>query len=285
MKTTFSFSALATLWLSLVPISLTANESPVARAIPEIPSPAEAATLVAAEMAAREARQQATTAAVWNAPASAEWEIRHADRSTILRRVAAPPVPPASPIATVNTASMPADPPDWSEHATPFHSINLSARVFDHAVSQVTWRDADGDQWQILSNINFNHLSQVTRIEGEEGRWLIFPFIENIDTAREQEFATRAAEAGKEYHPRIPPTDIEFPAEVPEYVVFAESENDVPEALVLELDMIHAYYAKNHEILAAQYERNRAINEARRAWHEANPPVPRDTILNFWVRP
>ncbi len=286
MNKTFSYfrSELAALSLGITCTSLLAGDLTGGESVPEVPTPAEAAGLVAAEMQERKSRREAAIAAVWSVPSLQEWESPGADRSTIMRRVAPPPASPPAPPAE-GTADVQFPPPDWEGKPRRVHTISIHAKVFDHAVSKITWRDADGTSWQALSNVNFNHFSQVTSIKSPEGVWFLLPFVENIDSARELELAGLAAAAGFVHEPRTPPPGVDFTPDVPEYVVFAESESDVPEALVLELDLLHAHYADNREILAARYERNKVLNEARRAWRKANPPEPRDTVINFWVRP
>lgn len=118
-----------------------------------------------------------------------------------------------------------------------------------------------------------------------------------MDSEQEAPKALLAAEKGLPYTPRtadrwlkILPSDF-LPSALlhdsttspsPQYLIFAEKESEIPAELYEELDALHKYYHLNEERLIVEYERRKVLNEARRAWREANPPEPKDAVINFW---
>lgn len=264
-----------------------------ARDMAEVPSREEADATIAAEMRASEARKAERKVSLEAVPAIEEWEVDHGDRKTILRRVASREAVAATdqsePADTVAAAQWTeAQFAAWIAEQAIHRTVNLSATVFDRKFSQITWRDKAHKEWKILSNIDFRYLGGIGQFEDETHHWVTFLFVDEVDTARQQEIALLAAEKGFPYEPRKPdPAFSLAPADFlsnpePEYIVIADSEGAIPAALYEELDAVHRYYEANEERLIATYKRQRVMNGARQAWKAANPPEPKDSVINFW---
>jgi hypothetical protein len=281
--------------LLLSPVILFAEANPV----PQVPTRAEADAAISAEMQAREDREADRKAAIEAVPAFEEWEVDHGNRKTILRRVA-PPIPPLRDESQItNLKSQSASPTSdvWTEEEIaawmaeqPVHrTLNLTATVYDQSFTEITWRDEDRQEWTILSNIDFRYLGGIGHFDDETHHWMTFLFVYEVDSEKQESIARRAAEEGFDYTPRtadqwlsIIPGDFLSSPE-PEYIIIAQHEKAaIPQALYEELDALHRHYHAHEERLIAEYERNNVMNEARRAYLEANPPKPKDTVINFW---
>lgn len=263
--------------------------------LPKVPTQAEAIAAITAEMQAREAREADRKASIEAVPASEEWEADHGDRKTVLRRVAPPP--PRLTTRQSESADKIANSPKWTEaqiaewiaKRPEDRTLNLSATVYDQAFTEITWRDENRNEWTILSNIDFRYFAGIGHFDDERHRWITFLFVDEVNSDREARIARYAREKGFDYTPR---TADRWLSRVPgdflrstesEYIVVAESEEStIPQELYEELDALHRYYDTHEERLIAEYERNKVLKEARRAWHEANPPEPKDSVINFW---
>ena len=129
--------------------------------LPKVPTQDEAEAFITAKMRAREAREADRKAAIEAVPARAEWEVDHGNRKTILRQVVTPPRQVT--IRQSDSVDEIATKPKWTEAQIaewiveqPIHRpLNLSATVYDHRLTEITWRDENRDEWTILSNIDF----------------------------------------------------------------------------------------------------------------------------------
>lgn len=275
--------------LSFIPIVLFAK----AMEVPQIPTRAEADLAIAAEMQARQARDADRKASIEAVAALEEWEVDRGVQKTILRRVSPQPVTfnlPNPPVAATTEQT-------WTEEELaallaeqPVHrNLNLTALVFDDTFTEITWRDDNHREWTILSNIDFRYLGGIGSFEDDNYYWSTFLFVYGVDSNEEADIAQQAAAKGYEYEPHtadswlsLIPEDFLVSGE-PEYLIITEDEaNTIPVALYEELDALHAHYKANEERLIAEFKRSKVLNEARRAWHEANPPEPKDTVINFW---
>ncbi|MCH8541687.1 MAG: hypothetical protein LAT58_13090, partial [Opitutales bacterium] len=243
------------------------------------------------------------------------WKVDHGNRQTILRRVAPPPAKVT--IRESESTDEATIEPKWTEEeiaawiaAQPVpRTLNLSAVVYDHSFTKITWREQEsGEEWTVLSNIDFRYLSGIGSFEDKNHYWQTFLFVDEIDSEKEKEIAPlahtlqmqgesqiasptgdalRTADLWlnilpSDFLPTSPLHDSSTPPP-PEYLIIADApETAIPAALYEELDALHQHYHANEERLIAEYERRKVINEARRAYREANPPEPKDTVINFW---
>lgn len=248
----------------------------------KIPTRSEAAAIIAAEMLAKEQKADARKAEIESVEALEEWEINRDGRKVILRRTTPPPSTPASKPQTIQ--------PEWTEGQIALwmasqpesRAIHLRAYVYDRSATEVIWRDTDGKEWKIISNVDFNYLTGIGNFEDETYVWRTFMMVQDVDTAAERARVLLAASQGIDYSPRTAPDESLFRSTAPEYLVYAESKEDVPVALYEELDALHQYYYANKDRLVAEYERRKVLNEARQEWHKANPPESKDSVINFW---
>lgn len=256
-------------------------------------TPLEAEAVIAAEMIARQNREAARKSTIEAVPALDEWEVNHGNRKTILRRVI-PPILRTRDEAQINSPTGKAWTEEeiaaWVAEQSVPRMLTLTATVYDHTLTEITWRDEAHNEWTVLSNIDFRYLGSIGSFTDKQYAWMTFFFVNKVDSEQEAEIVRRAAEMGFSYTPRTPKRWLSMvPAgflgsEEPEYLVIANKKEAIPAALYEELDVLHQYYHANEERLIAAYERNKVLNEARRLWHKANPPSDKEErILNFWV--
>ncbi|MCH8474773.1 MAG: hypothetical protein LAT55_06040 [Opitutales bacterium] len=162
--------------------------------VPEIPTRTEADSIVATQEQAREHREAERKAAIEEIPASEEWEVDHGNRKTIFRRVHIPQSRDEFQIASPTGDA-------WTEEeiaawiaAQPIpRSMNLSAVVYDRIFTEITWREQEsGEEWTVLSNIDFRYLSGIGSFEDENHHWQTFLFVDEVDSEKEKEIARRA---------------------------------------------------------------------------------------------
>ncbi len=254
---------------------------------PDVPTRSEAASVIAAEMQAREERKADRKAAIEAVPAFAEWEATKSDGTkTVFRRVAPPPAPPvregADPVRSEPTKAELAEFLRQQADAKPPKNISLSATVYDGEISEIRlWHE--GERYEALSNVPFTYLQVIGSFEDETAEWSFFGMVETVDREEEARFAADARALGAEYTPRVRPDNSRFASmKVPEYHVLARSGQKIPEGVLDRLDAIHAYYLANERTLAIQHQRREALGAAHRKWRAENPQVPQDTIINFW---
>jgi len=234
----------------------------------EVPTPEQAAAIIEAEMSERATRAAARRADLLSVPALEEWEAGQARNGRVhMRRIPAPPRLPKPTVQPAAAEESDGANLDLSTHPAfggkiQHRSLALAATVHDGPVSEITWRDRDGQEWIAWSPVHFGHLSQLASFRDGDIYWSMFIL------------ASESDQPG----PEIP----QSPDEGPAYFVLASDDEEVPTLLLEALDMLHRYHAAHAENLAAAYERRKALNKARREWHEQNPPAPEETIINFW---
>ncbi len=273
--------------LTLLPVQ--AREKPIDRseaAAVELTA-TEAEAIVEARMTARATAKIARREALESRPALAEWEAAKSDGTkTIFRRVAPPPAPPVreggDPVRREPTEAELAEFLRRQADAKPPKNISLSATVYDGEVSEIRlW--FEGGRYEALSNVPFTYLQVIGSFEDETAHWSFFGMVESVDREKETRFAEDARALGVQYTPRTRPDKSLFVSmEIPEYLLLAQPEQEIPEGVLDRLDAIHAYYLANERTLAVRHQRREALAEAHRKWREENPEEPKDTIINFW---
>lgn len=255
-------------------------------AIPKVPTLLEAREMVLEEMANRAQKERNRAAALLQPPALGEWHENMLSGPWVLRQIP----PPARAHGTPARAPVPRASPSivipGHEGRDVTGTIALSAWVIDHSITRISWRDTEGGEWLILSNVDFNHLSGVSRLDEGDRSWMTLVFVVNRAAIAERlDVALSGRSEDLDLALKLFSQD-HFTTDEPQYVVFAGSEQEVPGRLFEEMDALHEYYARNRENLIAAHQRRQALHEARRELLETNPPPrERTTITNFWIRP
>lgn len=258
--------------------SVASGEKTTHESMTHIPSMAEASSIIAVEMAQRHQAVMARRDSIIAEEAQDVWSYGVPNRGVILRRVAPRPWTQRklSP-AQVDGADLPL----LENNALESRNIHFSITVFDHQASELIWWDGQ-ESHTAISNIDFNHFAPLGGFDQDGVSWQFLCFVENIDSEKSFEFERLAREAGYDVSAPSAPDISMLDTDKPNYAVYADDAELVPGAMIEALDALHRHYAIHGPRLEAQWKRTQILNEARRAWHEANPPIPRATITNFW---
>jgi len=249
---------------------------------PPLLSREAADAMIQNRMAVAAAKTHERLQSIKRAPALTTWSAGPEGSQLILRRLPAKqwPVKPA-PVENVENAFT--EEQLSAMHAAAFEhkSIMLSATVYDGKISEVVWRK-NQQTFTVLSNVDFNFLTMATQIQDGQTHWSNFVFVSNLSSENEQRLADLAVAAGETYVPQPIPDGSILDATKADYVIYAETEEEVPDELVEEMELLHRYYSENEQRLKVAWQNQKTLNEAQRAWNEAHPPKPKDTIINFW---
>lgn len=140
----------------------------------------------------------------------------------------------------------------------------LFADIYNHKISEVRW--GDESQYRAFSNIDFNLINGET-VETSKAFYSLFVLPSNSHVA--DEVLNGFSSLGL------------FDLIRGEYIL--DNTGATPPAEELELmNSVHAYYDAHKPELLVKYQEQEEERSAREAWLKANPPVPKDTIINFW---
>lgn len=239
----------------------------------------DADVIVKEQMRLADQREKERLQSIHSAPALSIVQVGGSTPKIIMRRLVPKtwPVKPA-PVAGEWTEEQRAE---WRSKRQHFRTMQLSATVYDRRLSEVRWRK-NGLEFTLLSNVDFNYLSMIGWLENDRTRWSTFFFVNNIDSEREQRFAGLAEAKGATYTPRPVPDGSVLDFGKADYVIFAEPGDEIPDELVEEMDLLHQHYAANEQALRTSWQNRQELAKAHRAWQKANPPAPKDTVINFW---
>lgn len=161
-------------------------------------------------------------------------------------------------------------------------SLFLSCTVYDGVVTELEWA-YDGVAYRAFVNLNFHYLSSIGQLEADGVFYSIIAAVGD-DTRENLERTNRQAqvEGWPNYTPKWVPALTDFSSDGIEFIIVAES-NDTGqnEAAFAGIETITRHYLENEEALKISYQRSQALRDARERYLEANPPQPKDTIINF----
>jgi hypothetical protein len=161
--------------------------------------------------------------------------------------------------------------------------VFLSATVYDHSRTLLRIQLSGEDGWEVTawSNIDFNHFSgfasyRTTSPEGEASDVALVTGLGNIDTDRMKKLS---AETGESFeNPLLPKLrDI---SEGPAYVIVEGK--DAEGAALETLKQMHLLYGKEGNRMREAHLSRVAEEKKMREYYLANPPKPKDVVLNYW---
>lgn len=180
-----------------------------------------------------------------------------------------PPPPPKEPTAEEQAA-------EDARAAKIYQDLGISGMVYvgTPTVTELTWWK-EGKRYRAWSNVNFQHLTQITELETETHVFAWFPILSDLPQA--------------EIPPESRPPELSLftAADTTPAYFFEGTEAEMAEeaGTLLGLDYLHAYYQLHRDKLAADYAKRMeevAIHEAHAAELAKNPPKPPDTVIHFW---
>ena len=202
-------------------------------------------------------------------------EIPMEKRKLIVNRVENPGFPDPAPRtlapASVDPAALEAfkNSPEYQamqEHAANTTNLFLSATVVDHRATLLRWWDK-GKEYQAWSNVDFNYLTGFASFSKGDRHFVTFMGVGNIDSGKLR---------GESIF-RIP---ADLPEGAPQFRMIQGMAGDSEgyEAIAA----LHELFATDGERLRQAYELREARRREAEAELRANPPVPKDIVLNFW---
>jgi len=156
---------------------------------------------------------------------------------------------------------------------TVLHSESYSGKVR----TQFRWWSKDQTQeFEAVSKVDGNWLSGFANFETNEVRYSLLMGIGNQDLDR---WSARLASLGRTF---TPPSLPDLPEGGPDFVV--TKGNPSAEELA-SITAIHALVKTDGEKLRLAYEGREQARKQQEAFLKANPPKPRDIVLNYWRIP
>lgn len=208
-------------------------------------------------------------------------EVDLGDRKIIYNLVETPKLKPESvaisPVADAEAAVVPAvleQHEGWTAKAQ--ESYFFSVTVYDRNFSEVRWWE-DRKENVVWSNVNFLHFGSFADVETPRACYSVMLRGWETSTAEARTFnATAQSYLGQM---ALPPAGLRRLVKVGPQWIAATSVSENAQRVMNDL---HEYYRKHGAKLAADYAKAEADAKAHEAWTKANPPVPQDTIINFF---
>ncbi len=216
------------------------------------------------------------------------WELNLGNHSIRYNRVAPPllpvpppPVPPAPPPTAEQIAA-------WEALQQPRKKsevLFLSATVYDRKVTEIRWFPNQRES-QVFSNIDFNFLAGLGWFETEDTEYMLLMGIGNETSEQVAAFNQYARENGwpKQSWKQIPALET-FSRTRSEYVITEDERHSAPpDEDLAALDALHVYYDANKQRLMEEYVKRETTNAERARWLKEHPPVPKNTVINYWKK-
>jgi hypothetical protein len=201
--------------------------------------------------------------------------VREGNHSVIYNRVLPPQLPAADSSTATNTA-----PVTQAGHAVlqarpaPMKSVALliSATVFNHQITEIGWT-VNGVAYRGYSNIDFSVLDGLTQFTSADTVYTLL-LLTSVPGPNPHTGVAPAV-------PSIP----QLPALTPtqsDYVIVAQNGQDPPDEAFTPMDDLHAYFDAHRADIATLHTQYQANIAAQAQWQKDHPPVPQDTVINFW---
>jgi hypothetical protein len=200
-------------------------------------------------------------------------EIPMEKRKLIVNRVENPgfPDPTPPPPVPVDPAALEAfkNSPEYQaiqERSDNTTHLFLSATVVDHRATLLRWWDK-GKEYQAWSNVDFNYLTGFASFSKGDRHFVTFMGVGDIDSGKLREESM-----------------FQIPADLPEgapqfrMIQGLAGDSEGYEAIAA----LHELHATDGERLREAYELREARRREVEAELRANPPLPKDIVINFW---
>jgi hypothetical protein len=196
------------------------------------------------------------------------------DRKIVMQRVADPGLPerPAPPSAKSKEEleALRAS-PEWQELVAkhkPTELVMLSATVVDGKATFLRWWH-EGEEFEAWSNVDFNHFSGFAEFEAGEKHYAYMMAVGNFSSAGDRKLTWLG---------KPPELGVDYPA-----FTIVKGDTAKADALAMMVSM-HDLYENEREKLVAAHDSRVREQAKQEAWLKANPPKPKDTVIQFWRR-
>lgn len=167
-------------------------------------------------------------------------------------------------------------------------TLSLSCTVYETGVTEVRWSH-EGAEYRVLSSVDFNQVRSVTDFEADGRRYSAFLGIGNAMSAST---LARLQASGAKFPASMLRPAPALPADVlsdiaknggSRYVVISAPTK--PDAAAYEgIDALHRYFDAHKAELIAAWQQSEAERIAHEQWLKDHPPVPQDTVIQFWPK-
>ena len=156
------------------------------------------------------------------------------------------------------------------------YSAFFSVAVYDGAFSEIRWWD-DGQENVVWSNVDFLHFGPMSDLETETAYYTVMLW--GWETTAAEVRAMNAEAQSREELTPIPPADLPPLAKSgPKW----QAASPLSEGAKRAMRDFHEYYRKHGAQMAADYARRMEEAKASEAWAKAHPPIPPDTVINYF---
>lgn len=189
--------------------------------------------------------------------------IQKQGRAITFNRVV-PPLLPTAPVSNTEVAEVPV-----AQELKDHQMISISATVYDRKITELRWFK-DGKSFHAWSNIDFNYIAGMGSFETED---TIYSLVLGIGNETDQSSGELKSLPALESFPPGPASYI---------LIREDSKTAYTTQDLASMNVLHHYFEVNRDKLKAAY----AVREQQRIeqeqWQKEHPPVPQDTIINFW---
>ena len=164
-----------------------------------------------------------------------------------------------------------------------FASVFLQCTLFNKQFTEVEWNE-DGVNLAFLTTANFQYLSQLSDFDtGTSECSFLMGWGEGNRAEFEAMNRVYATGRGTGRKPRSWPTSlIQQQKRTGKSAWQVVSTGPVPPEVLKVIEAVHTYYDANALKLAAEFRRREAEQAAHERWLKDNPPIPRDTTVEYF---
>ena len=166
--------------------------------------------------------------------------------------------------------------------------LSLSCTRYECGVTEVRWPSPAGGEHRILSSIDFNFLRNTGAFTEGDCSYTVFLGLGTAIVLQSSSYSYASPGLPRLGTAALPPVDaaalagLQAPG-LSRYVVLATPDKPQAEAY-RGIDALHRHYDAHRDELIAQWRQMEAERLAREAEEKAHPPVPKDTVIQFWPK-
>ncbi|MGB0372464.1 MAG: hypothetical protein ACPGN3_14110 [Opitutales bacterium] len=261
---------------------------------PRLISEDEAQSIVEAEVEAKEERDAEKRAQINAVTVLDQNVLDVAPSQIIVRRISAPAINNANEeeVSIGENTKLTESNPEivestsiavFPEQLRPHEMISISATVYKESHTRIYWNNPDdGKRFTVWTNLALLYLSPISSFETESAHYSYFGFSEVVSEEDEKKRGKDAEKLGYEYDSRWFDPPVQLSEEYTEYVIEADTSENVPDKLYEHMDGLLSYYLEHEKQLKIAHINAEKLRDARLEYEKKNPKQPKPTITNFW---